>query len=234
MPATQSDETKDALSDHAYEQIRRMVMEGVLPRTRRISETKLGNELGISRTPVREAIQRLAREGLLVQRPSSGTYIVQPKRREVQEIYEVRLALETMAVSKAARLMTDKQIAKLNQCVEKMKQAITAFRKTRQDVITGNLLSRYHAADQTFHNLILTSANNRFAHSIVTQGHVKQFIFGQQSHHRNLHHLAWMWLKHAQLARAITRRDPSDARRCMNRLIKTSMHDALKQVSQDD
>ena len=232
MPQTRPMESKDAFSQQAYEQIRRMVIEGLLPGTRRISETKLGKALGFSRTPVREAIQRLSREGLLVQRPSSGTYIVQPQKREVQDIYEVRLALESMAASKAAKLMRDQQITQMNQCIEKMKRAIHAFRKSGHDVLQGTQLSRYHAADQKFHALILKSAGNRFAQSIVSQSHVKQLIFGQQSHHRNLHHLAWLWLKHAQLARAITQRNAAEARRRMNRLIKASMRDALAQADQ--
>jgi DNA-binding GntR family transcriptional regulator len=230
MPPGRRPESNPVLSDLAYEQVRQMVLTGVVPRDKRISETKLGKELGYSRTPVREAIQRLAREGLLIQRPSSGTYIVKPEQREIKDIYEVRLALETMAASHAAKRMSDKHINQLNHCVEKMIRAIRTFRKTGKDVLQGKELTQYHAADEKFHQLILQAAGNKFAQSIISQGHVKQFIFGHQSHHRNLHHLAWLWLKHAQLARAIAKHDANDARRRMNRLIKASMRDALSQA----
>ncbi len=230
MSPSRGPESSPVLSQRAYEQVRQMVLDGALPRDKRISETKLGKELGYSRTPVREAIQRLAREGLLVQRPSSGTYILQPQLREIKDIYEVRLAVETMAASNAAKKRSEKCAKQLLSCVARMRRAIHSFRKSQKPVMQGKELAQYHAADEQFHQLILEAADNAFAQSIIMQGHVKQFIFGHQSHHRNLHHLAWLWLKHAQLARAIQRQDAALARRCMNRLIKASMRDALSQA----
>jgi len=223
-------DSKDTLSKQAYLKIRQMVMDRAFPSDKRISETRLGRELGISRTPVREAIQQLSREGLLVQRPSSGTYVVQTQASEVHDIYEVRLALETMAVSKAAKRMKPQDIRQLKGYVQEMNQVIFAFRASGESVIKGILLSQFHQADKAFHNLILQVAGNSFAQAIVSQGHVKQHVFGQQSHHRDLHHLAWVWLLHARIARAIGRRDSKAARHAMAKHIRTSMRDALAQV----
>jgi DNA-binding GntR family transcriptional regulator len=220
----------DALSDQAYHRIRQMVLEQAFPKDKRISETRLGCELGISRTPVREAIQRLAQEGLLVQRPSSGTYVVEPKSHDVHDIYEVRLALESMAAAKATKRIKPRDIRQLKQHVEDMNRVIHTFRQTGLPVLKDELLLQFHMADKAFHDLILKAAGNSFARSIVSQGHVKQYVFGLDSHHRDLHHLSWVWLMHARIARAIAQRDARAARHWMAKHIRSSMKDALEQV----
>lgn len=228
-PPTESG-SKNALSQKAYLHIRQMVMEQAFPSDKRISETRLGRELGISRTPVRQAIQQLAREGLLIQRPSSGTYVVQAQASEIHDIYEVRLALETMAVRKATKRIKPRDIRQLNLHVQEMNQTLHAFRDRGDAILQGDLLQKFHQADKAFHDLILKAANNNFAQAIVSQGHVKQHVFGQKSHHRDLHHLAWVWLMHARIARAIKNRDAKAARHYMTRHIRMSMRDALIEV----
>ena len=227
---TNDNGSSGALSDKAYQSIRQMVLEYAIPRGKRISEMKLGQQLGISRTPVREAIQRLAREGLLVTRPSSGTYVVEPASHEVHDIYEVRLAIESMTAAKAARRMKPADIRQMQKYVKQMRNAIHAFRKTGDSVITGKLLLDFHTADQAFHDLILQVSGNDFAKTIVSQAHVRQYVFGQQSHHRDLHHLSQVLLFHTRIARAIAKRDARRSKQMMAKHTRQSMNDALVQI----
>lgn len=71
-----------------------------------MSEASIAREIGVSRTPVREAIRRLQNEGVLYQIPSSGTFVAEPDRSQVIEAYEIRQTLECFAVGKATRRMT--------------------------------------------------------------------------------------------------------------------------------
>ncbi len=113
------------LSGLAYKHISDELANGKLTPGQKISEPVLAKKLGISRTPVREAIQRLQNEGLLQQVPSSGTYVAQTNRAPLIETYEIRLALETMAVRKVAERIPisrpNSDSAEATQCVgEKM------------------------------------------------------------------------------------------------------------------
>jgi len=104
------------LSDVAYKHISDQLLNGQLIPGQKVSEPALAKKLGVSRTPVREAVQRLKNEGLFLQVPSSGTYVAQTNRVPLIETYEIRLALETMAVRKAAKKIRSRDLQKLNKC----------------------------------------------------------------------------------------------------------------------
>ena len=95
-----------ALSDTAYAYIEEKLARRAFRAGQKVSEHRLARELGISRTPVREAIDRLKNEGLLVQLASSGTFAVEPTRRQIVEMYEVRMALEAIDEPSLARRRT--------------------------------------------------------------------------------------------------------------------------------
>ena len=93
------------LSHKAYAYVQDQLVRGRWGLNERISEKTIADELGISRTPVREAIRKMISEGLLYQVPSSGTFVTNPDRQSISEMFEVRMALEGLAVEKAAELI---------------------------------------------------------------------------------------------------------------------------------
>ena len=101
-----------SLSQIAYQKIRQRLFASDFHAEDRISETVLASQLGISRTPVREAIRRLQNEGLLHQIPRKGTFVVQPDRDELIETYDVRRALECMAARKAGETDVARRMCK--------------------------------------------------------------------------------------------------------------------------
>ena len=124
-----------SLSQHAYQHIQGLLLNFELSSGTRVSEHTLAKKMGISRTPVREAIRRLQDEGVLYQVPSSGTYVARPNRKQVVEMYELRLALETMAVAKSTRLMTRSQRLEIQLTVERMREAVYAFREGEKPML---------------------------------------------------------------------------------------------------
>lgn len=90
-------------SVEAYARIRRLIVEGGIAPDAPISERSMAELLGFGRTPVREALKSLAREGVLDIIPMRGTFLRQPSLDELREIYEVRLAIECMAASLVAQ-----------------------------------------------------------------------------------------------------------------------------------
>ena len=215
------------LSNQAYEYIQSWLVDQRWGTDKRISEQQLARELGISRTPVRESIRRLVSEGVLYQVPSSGTYVFKPDRRQIIEIYEIRVALEGYAVAKSAELMKPADVIKLHRYAEEMLTEIREFRATGNKLMQGEQLHRFVAADMAFHRLILLNAENRLALKIVIEGHLRSRVFGLWSHERDLHHLAWVWLAHARITLAVQHRNPADAKRWMEKHIRNSLKDTL-------
>jgi GntR family transcriptional regulator, rspAB operon transcriptional repressor len=93
------------LRDQIYAIVRRAIVTGTLPPGAVIDEVEIAERLGLSRTPVREAVKKISDEGLVDVRAQSGTYVAEINRASVEEAYIVRIALECESVARAAPLM---------------------------------------------------------------------------------------------------------------------------------
>ena len=216
------------LAQVAYEHLQEQLWSGQLIAGEKVSEARLAASLGMSRTPVREAIRRMETEGVVTQVASSGTYVTVPDRAEIIEAYEVRMAIEGFAVRKATRRMKPAQILELQKLCDQMREAIRDFRDSKARIMTGRNLRRYLNADLGFHVLLLKAAENRRALAIFGDVNLRSAIFGCHSHQRDLHHVAWVWLQHARVARFVRRRDPDAAQRWLETHMRTSMNAALE------
>lgn len=217
----------EPLSTQAYYRILQCLLDQSLPTDKRISESALAKQLGISRTPVREAINRLESEGYLYQIAGSGTFRAEPDRQQLIEAYEVREALEGQAAAKATLRMTPSERVELKLQCDNMHTAIRAMRDSGDDFLTGEPLKQYLVADLKFHLLLLRAANNRTVLKIVTDRRIRDCAFGDTSHHRTLSHVSQVWLVHARIARAVGRKNPKAARYWMRQHIRSSRRDAL-------
>lgn len=108
----------------AEDQLRGMVLAGQLAPGERLNEVALADRLGISRGPLREAIQRLASEGLLSIVPHKGSYVRTLTEAELRHLYELRVAVETHAVRLGAERATSDQLEKLALTLEKTSEVL--------------------------------------------------------------------------------------------------------------
>ncbi|MBX0328844.1 GntR family transcriptional regulator [Oscillochloris sp. ZM17-4] len=138
------------LNQHAYAEIRRRILEGELLPSSPLSEHQLAAALQLSRTPVREAIKRLEKEGLVRSIPSRGTFITELTAHDILEIYQVRERLESLAARIAAELMSPADVAALEQEIAFSEQCATEGR-------TGETLE----SDARFHKHIITATQNQ-------------------------------------------------------------------------
>lgn len=221
-----------ALSQFAYERIRAMFREQRIRPGMKISETKLAKELGMSRTPIREAIRQLQIEGLLYQVPQSGTYVSQPGRREIAEIYEVRLALEVQAVAKAVPRLRHEDLERLVELYQQMHEHVVQFRETGEATLEGERLRQFLAADMAFHLVIFEAADNRTAIKIYTDVQMRNRAFGDYSHRRDMRHLTSVLQSHSKILRAFQRQDVDAAKQSMSEHIENSLRDALDTFDQ--
>ncbi|EAQ78504.1 GntR family transcriptional regulator [Blastopirellula marina] len=216
-----------SLSAVAYQRILQCMLDHSLSGDRRISESELARKLGISRTPIREAICRLESEGLLYQVVGSGTYIARPDRKKLLDAFDVREALECQAVVKATKRMSVRERTELKLQCDNMHAAISALRDSGEKVMTGDALKQFLVSDLKFHLLLLRAANNQFAMKIVTDSRIRDYVFGDSTHERTLRHLAWVWLLHARVSREVQRKNARKAQYWMRRHIRQSRNDAL-------
>jgi DNA-binding GntR family transcriptional regulator len=216
------------LSDLAYKHISDKLLNGQLTPGQKISEPALAKQLGISRTPVREAIQRLQNEGLLQQVPSSGTYVAKTNRVPLIETYEIRLALETMAVRKVAERIRPRDLQQLKKCCDQMKSIINTMQRNKIDDIESDLLVKFLSADMDFHLTIMKIAGNRTALKLIADAHMRNRIFGYLCRYRDLDH-AWQTLNvHSSIVKAIANHDTDAAYKFLCGHIELSMKEALE------
>lgn len=112
------------LRDQIYAIVRRAIVSGALLPGAVIDDQEIAKRLGLSRTPVREAIKKLSDEGLIDVRAQSGTYVAEINRSQVEEAYIVRIALECESVTRAAPSMTAEHVQNLEAIIERHSRAL--------------------------------------------------------------------------------------------------------------
>lgn len=144
-------------SARAYELIRTLILEGRFAPGERLKEEELTDLCGVSRTPVREGLRRLAIEGLVVVTPHQGAQVAAIGESDLAEIYALRAMIEGHAAGRAALLISDVEIAKLKALASEMELAVAA---ANSDLGGGaaELHARFTPANSEFHRIILDAA----------------------------------------------------------------------------
>jgi len=224
--------TAYTLSQEAYRYIRQRIAGGFLPAGSQVSELSLAKEIGISRTPVREAIRRLALEGLVEQVPRYGTIVRTPDRQELAELYEVREALESYAAAEAARRITPDDLQVLAALVRRMRAVGYQLRRSGSAALDGTGLKRFLAADMGFHMVLIRAGGNRRMMKIVADTQVLTRIFGFRRQTHDLAIVARTCRLHGRIVRAVRQRDRGAARTWMARHIRLSKRQTLEAFDQ--
>lgn len=135
------------LTEQAYQSVKRQLLNGSFPEGSKLTEEYLSTALGISKSPVREALMRLESEGLINIEARRGAYVRKFSADEVRDLYDVRALLEVHAVS-TARITP-----------QLLEQMAASIERTRLNLEAGNKLSHIEE-DIHFHGLIATSTGN--------------------------------------------------------------------------
>lgn len=146
-------EKKETLQLRAYENLKQMIQEGSFVPGTIYSETKIARELGISRTPARDAIHRLSQEGYIDVIPSRGFCLHQMTEKDLLDTYQIRCALEGYCVVHLTERAETKPVRKLFQELEEL------LRTMDQLAIAGDV-EEFAINDGEFHKRIVYSLNN--------------------------------------------------------------------------
>lgn len=196
----------------AYRTIRRSIVDGVLKPGERLIEERVAQHLGVSRTPIREALAMLEVEGLVKSIPKKGTIVRTFTREEIKDLYDLRIVLEGYAACQAAQLITEEELARMHELYEEMETCIRAD---------------WPASDNRVEKVrYLTSKNNQFHQAIVKASHNSRleliltqiielplvfrafFWYSKEQLSQSNHH-------HYELIRALETQDPERAERIM-------------------
>lgn len=138
------------LRDVVFNTLRQAILRGEFKPGERLMEIQLANKLGVSRTPIREAIRKLELEGLVIMIPRKGAEVADITEKSLRDVLEVRKALEELSVQLACERITPEQ-------VEEMKMAAEDFRK----VLKSGDVTKIAEADVKFHDIIFAATNNQ-------------------------------------------------------------------------
>lgn len=196
--------------DRAYMLLLDLILSGELGTDQALSERKLADNLQMGRTPVREAIRRMTREGLIEVRPARGTYVRELTMGEVEEIYEARIGLEGMAAFLAAERGPT--------------EAFPEFRKKFEAMIANPAdfdLAETHKVGQEFHVEVFRAAKNSYLFEIYEPLRLRHRVTLGLPRFYNHEWVRESVKEHLAILDAIERRDSAEARQLIcDHLIK--------------
>ena len=141
-----------------YDELKMRILTGQIAAGERMMEEETSRDLGVSRTPVREAFKRLEKEGLVIIKPRRGAFATQMAKKDLMEILDVRESLESMAAGQACERMTKAQKEKLRSVCEKHKKAVA-----------NNTYKQMVKYDTEFHQLLVEGSRNKTLINFVEQ-----------------------------------------------------------------
>lgn len=191
-------------SDSVYMELRGKILSRELKPAQRLLEVKIANEMGVSRTPVREALRRLANEGLVKIVPNSGARVASPSSHEMDNSYSVREYLENMSVELACRTGMDKRtLERLDGLVRDGDAAYDA----------GDV-DAFLAANNDFHRIIAEAGKNyvlsEYVDNIIQRTNVYIYFYSKFVEAENKSSG-----EHRAILRAIAQRDRIGAQELM-------------------
>ena len=137
------------LRDVVFNTLRQAILKGELAPGERLMEIQLAERLGVSRTPIREAIRKLELEGLVLMIPRKGAEVAKISEKSLRDVLEVRRSLEELAIELACQRMTEEEVDALEQTQEEFKAAVAC----------GDAM-KIAETDETYHDVIYKGTGN--------------------------------------------------------------------------
>jgi DNA-binding GntR family transcriptional regulator len=153
IPNTRRDRL--SLTERVYQELRRSIITGGIPGGTRLVESNLAAKMQVSRTPVREALHKLALEGLLYSIPRAGYIVEEMSEYDVEDLFDVRIKIEQMAARMALDKITPNEIEQLVQNLEKADR-----------VLQDAKMRQMAELDTAFHGIIYKAARSKTLYRI--------------------------------------------------------------------
>lgn len=210
------EKNKSSLSSKIFNVLRDNILEGKYVHDEKLIEVKLAQELGVSRTPVREALKQLELEGLVENIPNKGVVVKGISKQDISDIYTIRLAIEGIAVEWAMEKMSEEDVEKLKEIYELME-----FYTLKKDYLKISELNTQ------FHEVIYKATKSRYLEQVL-----KDFqYYIKTTRNKSLRtpgRLESALEEHREILDAFITKDPKKAREVLENHIDISKLNALK------
>lgn len=215
--------TKSApVREWAYDHLKSGVLSGDFNPGERLTEEHLAKTLGVSRTPVREALHKLASEGLIQPLESRGFCVARDSREEMEDLFDIRAALEGYAIRLICECISDQTLEQLNEFIRKAQDAFD--RKKLDEIFEYN--TQFHDA---LHGVL--AGKTRF-HSLMAD--IRKYVLRYRKD--SLHYLDGAKRTidgHRKILLAISLKDPDLCERIIRQHIGEAKEDALHKISEN-
>lgn len=187
------------LREVVYMTLRKAILKGEFKPGERLMEITLANRLGVSRTPIREAIRKLEHEGLVVMIPRKGAQVSKITVQELNDVLEIRKSLELLAAERASERITNEEV-----------EALAEAEKKFADLIDSQDLTALAEADVAFHDVIYCATKNQRLIAILNNLREQMYRF-RVEYLKEHAVLTTLVAEHKKMARAIAAHDAKTA-----------------------
>ena len=214
-----------SIADQIFDQLEHDILAGKYKRGELLSETKLSEDLGVSRTPVREAIRRLEQENI-IEDSSKGLIVVGISREDMPDMYEVRLRIESLAAERAAVNISDEALAEMAEVVDMQRYYID--KQAEKEVDNSDSIKNL---DSRFHEIIYIESKSKPLADILIPLHKRMTKFRKASVRKNSRAEA-SWQEHAAIYEAIKAHDSKKAGELM-KVHLANARDSIMTIEED-
>ena len=208
------------LRDVVFNTLRRAIITGEFAPGERLMEISLANRLGVSRTPVREAIRKLELEGLVIMIPRKGAQVAKITEKSLRDVIEIRCVLEEFAASLACERITEEG-------KEKLKEAHRQFVEAAQ---TNDIIDSVEK-DEQFHDAIFQATCNDRLITIINNLR-EQFYRYRMEYVKDIEQHSVLVTEHEQLLHAIFNQDSETAKQIMRTHLKNQQEGVIQAIQE--
>ena len=210
------------LRDVVFNTLRQAIITGEFAPGERLMEIALANRLGVSRTPVREAIIKLELEGLVVMIPRKGAEVAKITEKDLRDVLEVRSSLEELAAELAAERMND-------EVKEKLEKALKEF----EEAIESDDNAAIADSDVDFHDVIFEATGNARLIQIINNLREQMYRYRLEYVKDTEYHTVLL-NEHRELAKAMVEGRKEDARKIMKRHIDNQEMTVIRNIKEEN
>lgn len=221
-------------STRAYEHLRSKLISGEYQPGTRLLYGPIGKQLGISATPVREAVGQLAKEGLIELIPQLGAVVRKIERQELIELYELREAFEPYAAAKAAERASELQLERINTQLELMIDLTEQVAEQARPIANKRTTQRFEQADFAFHMLIIAATGNQTLVRTAENSHVLTRVFSTPRHSYSVDVMNSTCDDHQQILTAIEAGNSREASKASLKHIQNGIRRTMDAFEESD
>lgn len=209
-----------SLGGRVFQKIREDILNGIYKENDELRENTIGKELGVSRTPVREALRQLELEGLVTIIPNRGAYVTGISHKDIWDIYVIRSMLEGLCARWAVEHITDAQLDELEETI-----LLSEFQMKKESGFSAEQIT---ALDGRFHSILYEASGSRILGHVLTDFHNyvqtarRSSVVSEDRARKSIR-------EHRQILRAIRDRDEEMAEQLANEHIMHVMQNLKKQ-----